>query len=75
LSPYTLKMFMEGPNLAVVDRSNTLVRLAYRLRSDGVPPELAYGIIRSADMQWGKFYDREDGEMQLTKIIEDVYGE
>jgi hypothetical protein len=26
-------------------------------------------------MQWGKFYDREDGEMQLTKIIEDVYGE
>ena len=74
LSPYALKMFLNGP-LADSDRSGTLVRLAYRLRSDGVPPELAYGIIRSADMQWGKFYDREDGEMQLTKIIADVYGE
>jgi hypothetical protein len=74
LTPYTLKMFLNGP-LPDSDRSGTLVRLAYRLRSDGVPPELAYGIIRTADMNWGKFYDREDGEAHLTKIIADVYGE
>lgn len=74
LTPYTLKMFLNGP-LADSDRSGTLVRLAYRLRSDGVPVELAYGIIRTADMQWGKFYNREDGEEHLMKIISDVYGE
>jgi len=74
LSPYTFRMFMEGP-LPNSDRSGTLVRLAYRLRSDGVPPEVAYGIIRTADKSWGKFYDREDGELHLTKIIADVYGE
>jgi hypothetical protein len=74
LSPYTLKMFMEGP-LPDSDRSGTLVRLAYRLRSDGISPEMAYGIIRTADKTWGKFYEREDGEMHLSKIIADVYGE
>jgi len=74
LTPYTLKMFLDGP-LPNSDRSGTLVRLAYRLRSEGVPPELAYGIIRTADIKWGKFYSREDGEMHLNKIIADVYGE
>ncbi len=74
LTPYTLKMFLNGP-LADSDRSGTLVRLAYRLRSDGVPLQLAYGIIRTADMQWGKFHNREDGEEHLMKIISDVYGE
>jgi hypothetical protein len=32
-------------------------------------------LIRTADMQWGKFHAREDGEMHLAKIIADVYGE
>lgn len=73
MAPYALKMFMAGPNQG--DRSGTLVRLAYRLRSDGVTAESAYGIIRRADMQWGKFYLREDGEQHLAKIIADVYGE
>jgi hypothetical protein len=74
LHPWTLKMFLEGP-MADTDRSSCLVKLAYRFRSDGIPIELAYGLIRTADMQWGKFYSREDGEMHLAKIIADVYGE
>jgi hypothetical protein len=74
LHPWTLKMFLEGP-MDDTDRSTCLVKLAYRLRSDGIPIELAYGLIRTADMQWGKFYAREDGEMHLAKIIADVYGE
>ena len=74
LHPWTLKMFLEGP-MADTDRSSCLVKLAYRFRSDGIPIELAYGLIRTADMQWGKFYAREDGEMHLAKIIADVYGE
>jgi hypothetical protein len=74
LHPWTLKMFLEGP-MADTDRSSCLVKLAYRFRSDGIPIELAYGLIRTADMQWGKFHSREDGEMHLTKIIADVYGE
>jgi hypothetical protein len=74
LRPYSLKMFLEGP-LPDSDRSGTLVRLAYRLRSDGLTAEIAYGIIRSADIRWGKFYLREDGDMHISKIIADVYGE
>lgn len=74
LSPYTLKIFLGGP-LSESDRSTTLVRLAYKLRSDGISAELAYGIIRTADIKWGKFHSRPDGEMHLSKIIADVYGE
>ena len=74
LTPYSLKMFTDGP-LPDSDRSGTLVRLAYRLRSDGLTAEVAYGIIRGADIRWGKFYLREDGEMHISKIIADVYGE
>jgi len=74
LRPYSLKMFMDGP-LPDSDRSSTLVRLAYRLRSDGLTADVAYGIIRSADIRWGKFYLREDGDMHISKIIADVYGE
>jgi len=74
LSPYTLKIFIEGPTVNS-DRSTTLVRLAYHLRADGLSPEMAYGVIRTADKSWGKFSNREDGEIHLTKIIADVYGE
>lgn len=74
LSPYTLKIFLDGPSVNS-DRSTTLVRLAYHLRTDNISPEVAYGIIRTADKSWGKFYDRVDGEIHLAKIIADVYGE
>lgn len=74
LNPYTFKIFANGP-LEGSDRSGTLVRLAYRFRSDGIPPSVAYSLIKRADLQWGKFYGREDGEQHLAKIIADVYGE
>lgn len=73
LKPYAQKIFTDGPNQG--DRSGALVRLAYRLRSDGLSAEMAYSIIRRADIQWGKFYLRVDGEKHLAKIIADVYGE
>jgi len=73
LAPYAKKIFVSGPNEG--DRSFALVRLAYRLRSDGLSAEMAYSIIRRADIQWGKFYSRVDGEKHLAKIIADVYGE
>jgi len=73
LNPYAKKIFISGPNEG--DRSLALVRLAYRLRSDGIAAETAYSIIRRADIRWGKFYLRPDGEKHLAKIIADVYGE
>ena len=74
LSPYTLRLFMGGP-VDNMDRSNTLVRLVHRLKDDKVPPDVAYGILRAADMRWGKFFLREDGELHLAKIVADVYAE
>lgn len=74
LSPYTLRMFIDGP-MPDSDRSGTLVRLAYKLKADNVPAPMAYAVIRAADLRWGKFHLREDGEQHLNKIIADVYGE
>lgn len=74
LSPYTLRIFIDGP-MPDSDRSGTLVRLAYKLKGDDIPAPLAYAILRAADLRWGKFHLREDGEQHLTKIIADVYGE
>ena len=39
-----------------------------------VPINYAYIILVDADKRWGKFRDREDAVVHLTKIIEDAYG-
>ena len=64
----------DGP-IAGRDRSNTLVRLAHLCEQSGLSPSDAFAIVRSADLRWGKFHLREDGETQITKIISHVYGE
>lgn len=72
LSPYATKIFNDGP-LPGSDRSSTLVRLAYHLRTDGLQAETAFSVIKEADRRWGKFYGRIDCDSQLWKIISHVY--
>lgn len=57
------------------DRSTTLVRLAHLLEQSGLEPTDAFAILKSADLRWGKFHMRNDGEEQIMKIISHVYGE
>lgn len=73
LTPYTYKILEDGP-LPNSDRSTTLVRLVHRMRAEGIDPSTAFTILKSADHRWGKFFSREDGIQQMSKIVSDVYG-
>lgn len=55
------------------DRSNTLCRLVHKMKAAGTPPKYAYVILKDADKRWGKFYEREDCDEQLMKILTDIY--
>lgn len=57
------------------DRSNTLVRLAYKCKDAGMSPEDAYVVVTDADKRWGKFHLRPDVEEHIAKIIARAYGE
>lgn len=72
MSSYSHKIMSEGP-LEGSDRSSTLVRLAYRLRSDGLQPAEALTVLIEADKKWGKFYGREDGIHHLESIVMKAY--
>jgi hypothetical protein len=72
ISPYSYKIMADGP-LEGSDRSSTLVRLAHRLRTDGLLPAENLMMLIEADKKWGKFHDREDGIMHLESIVMKVY--
>jgi len=55
------------------DRSNTLCRLAHKMKEADTPPKYAYVILKDADRRWGKFHEREDCDEQLMKILTDIY--
>ncbi len=74
IGPYSLAMLTRGPTHGN-DRSTTLYKLAHRLREDGLDAEITYSILLTADMRWGKFYDRGDAEEHLSKMVADVYAE
>ena len=72
VSGLTYVVYRDGP-LERHDRSNTLVKLAYRCADDGLNQKDTMQIIRAADQRWGKFHERPDCEEQLQRIIEKVY--
>lgn len=73
MSPYSYKMWENGP-LDGSDRSSTLVRLADRLRKDGMRPDEVLTALVDADKRWGKFHSRDDGVHQLELIVMKVFG-
>jgi len=70
---YIERMWREGP-LPNSDRSSTLIRMCHFMREFEVPINYAYIILVDADKRWGKFHERPDAVVHLTKIIEDAYG-
>lgn len=73
MSPYTYKIWENGP-LDGSDRSSTLVRLADRLRKDGLRPDEVLAALVEADKRWGKFHAHKDGAHQLELIVMKVFG-
>jgi hypothetical protein len=72
ISGYTYTILNDGP-LDGSDRSSTLVRLASRLRADGLMPAETLSVLIEADKKWGKYHARENGEMYLEQIVMKVY--
>lgn len=64
----------DGP-LPGRDRSNTLVRLAHLCEQSNLSASETFAILKNADLRWGKFHLREDGETQIMKITHHVYGD
>jgi hypothetical protein len=64
----------EGP-LPDGDRSTTLARLAHLCREDGLTPDEALAVITAADLAWGKFHSRRDGERQLEQMVETAFAD
>ena len=72
ISPYSYTIMMNGP-MEGSDRSSTLVRLASKLRSDGLMPAETLTVLVEADKKWGKYHDRENGVTYLEQIVMRVY--
>jgi hypothetical protein len=73
INGYIANIWRNGP-MNNGDRSNTLVRMCHYMREYGTPINHAYCILVDADKRWGKFHERPDAVVHLTKIIEDAYG-
>jgi len=68
----TYSIWRDGP-LEGRDRSNTLAKLGYNLKEDGMSMPAAFSIVKDADTRWGKFFGREDCDEQIMGIIERCY--
>lgn len=74
LSPVGRIIFRDGP-LPERDRSTTLLRLAYECRDAGLAPEDCLILMEDADLRWGKFMQRPNGQTELIKLIVKSYGQ
>ena len=72
--PYITKIWRNGPQFGN-DRSNLLCMLTHRMKERNLEPSHAWSILKNADKRWGKFHLRENGEIHLMKIFQDIYGE
>lgn len=65
-------IFCNGP-LDGRDRSGTLMRLAHLCREDKLTPEEALSLVVDADLRWGKFSHRADGDKRMLSMVERAY--
>jgi hypothetical protein len=73
ISPLGYVIWRDGP-LEGRDRSRTLVRLAHLCKDSEMSPSACSMVIRDADRRWGKFHERPNGDMEIDKIVQRVYG-
>lgn len=71
LPPRMRDVWMNGSDKH--DRSETLVGLAYALAHHGVQPADVYQLVAGADLRWGKYHQRDNGELYIAEIVERVF--
>lgn len=55
------------------DRSAALFKLAAGCKTSGLNPTEALTIVTDADLRWGKYHSRPDGEKWLRRTVERAY--
>ncbi len=72
LSPLGKVIWRDGP-LPNNDRSRTLAKLGHECVRSGLNPSQTRVVIADADMRWGKYHMRANGELELDKLVQRVY--
>lgn len=72
LSPLGKVIWRDGP-LEGRDRSSTLTKLAHECVRSGMDPSSTKVVITDADLRWGKYHMRPNGEMEIDKLVVRVF--
>jgi hypothetical protein len=72
LSPLGKVIWRDGP-LFGKDRSTTLAKLGHECVRSGLNPSQTKTIVRTADMRWGKYHLRPNGELEIDKLVVRVH--
>lgn len=72
LSPLGKVIWRDGP-LPGADRSRTLTKLGHECVRSGLNPSETHIIITDADLRWGKYHYRPNGELEIDKLVARVY--
>lgn len=73
LSPLGKVIWRDGP-LQGRDRSSTLAKLGHECVRSGMNPSQTKVVLMDADVRWGKYHLRANGEMEIDKLVQRVYG-
>lgn len=72
LSPLGKVIWRDGP-LEGGDRSRTLTKLGHECVRCGLNPSETKVVITDADLRWGKYHLRTNGELEIDKLVSRVY--
>lgn len=68
LSPLAKVIWRDGP-LEGGDRSRALAKLSHECVRSGLNPSETRVVIVDADLRWGKYHSRTNGELEIDKLV------
>lgn len=72
LSPLGKVIWRDGP-LQGRDRSSTLAKLGHECVRSGLNPSETKVVLVDADLRWGKYHNRTNGELEIDKLVQRVF--
>lgn len=72
LSPLGKVIWRDGP-LQGRDRSSTLAKLGHECVRSGLNPSETRVVLTDADLRWGKYHLRTNGELEIDKLVQRVF--
>lgn len=64
-------VWLNGPTKS--DRSEALVGMAHAMAKLGLQPAQVYQLVAGADLRWGKYHERDNGELYVADIVERAF--